>query len=85
MVVSELLLRCDEGRRMFDLIPLAFLRPDVHQSSRSTYEEFRELEDVLIEAAVLDRSLALRSLRSPTFSVSGPVQDRSAVNMFFRP
>jgi hypothetical protein len=65
-------------------MPLAFFRPAVHQSSRSTYDEFRELVDVLIDAAVLDRSLSLRSLRSPTFSVSGPVQERSAVNMFVR-
>jgi hypothetical protein len=34
--------------------------------------------------AVLERSRALRSRRSPTFSVSGPVQDRSAENMVTR-
>jgi hypothetical protein len=69
---------------MFDLIPLAFFRPDVHQRSRSAYEESRELVEVLIDAAVLDRSRALRSRRSPIFSVFGPVQERSAVNIVVR-
>jgi hypothetical protein len=66
------------------LIPLAFFRPDDHQSSRSATTELRELVDVLIELAVLERSRALRSRRSPTFSVSGPVQERSAENMVTR-
>lgn len=45
--------------------------------------ELLELLELLTEGAAegLDRSLAILSLRSPTFSVSGSVQDKSAENM----
>lgn len=69
---------------MFDLMPFAFLSPDVHQSSRSPDIELRELVDVVTEPATLERSRALRSRRSPTVSVFGPLQDKSAVNMVCR-
>jgi hypothetical protein len=65
-------------------MPFAFLSPDVHQSSRSPDIELRELVDVVTEPATLERSRALRSRRSPTVSVFGPLQDRSAVNMVCR-
>lgn len=61
-------------------MPFAFLSPDDHQSSRSPDIELRELVDVT-EPATLERSRALRSRRSPTVSVFGPLQDKSAVNM----
>lgn len=67
---------------MFDLMPLAFFRPDVHQRSRSTTTELRPLDEVLMDAVALERSRAFRSLRSPTVSVFGLLQDRSAENMF---
>jgi hypothetical protein len=66
---------------MLDLISLAFFSPEVHHKSRSMTWELRELELVLMELSTLPRSRALRSRRFPTVSVSGPVQDRSAVNM----
>lgn len=46
------------------------------------FTELRELDEVLIEGVALERSRAFRSLRWPTVSVFGPLQDRSAVNMF---
>lgn len=66
---------------MFDLIPLAFLNPEVHQRSLSTTTELRELDDVLMEGDALERSRALRSRRCPTVSVFGVDQERSAENM----
>ena len=66
---------------MFDLMPLAFFNPEVHQRSLSTTIELRELEDVLMEPDALERSRALRSRRCPTVSVFGVDQERSAVNM----
>jgi hypothetical protein len=67
-----------------DLMPLAFFNPEVHHSSRLA--EMEPLEVVEADEVVQDgeteaRSFALRSLRSPTFSVLPSLQDRSAENM----
>lgn len=71
------------GRKIFGLILFAFLRPEAHQSSRSEEMEPLELMDASMDRALVARSRALRSLRSPTFSAEGSAQDRSAVNIFF--
>jgi hypothetical protein len=72
------------GRPFLDgFNPLAFFSPDVHHSSRSSGMELLELIELLSEGAaeVLDLSLAILSLRSPTFSVSGSTQDKLAENI----
>ena len=72
------------GRPFLDgFNPFAFFRPDVHHSSRSSGIELLELIEFLSEGAaeLLDLSLAILSLRSPTFSVSGSTQDKSAENI----
>lgn len=80
-------LRLVPGRPfLFGLMLLAFLRLEVHHSSLSSatdVTEVFELLELLIEGAAegLDRSFAILSLRCPTFSVSGSVQDKSAANM----
>lgn len=74
-------LRLVDGRRIFGFILFAFFNPDVHHSSRSREIELLELFAVLIELPAIERSRAFRSLRSPTFSVVGSVQDKSAENM----
>lgn len=69
---------------MLDLRPLAFRRPEVHHSSRSSaMEEALELLELVIEGVVewSERSFAFRSLRSPTFSTPGSVHERSAENI----
>jgi len=80
---SELLLRPVLGRmpENLGLIAFAFFRPDVHQRSRSAVTEPFELFDVSIDPAGVARWRARRSLRSPTFSVPGSAQVRSAANM----
>jgi hypothetical protein len=81
-------LRLVSGRGFFNgRMFFAFFRPDVHQSSRSSGTEVVELLPLLTEGAADDNdrsfsfSLAMRCFRSPTFSVSGSVQDKSAENM----
>jgi hypothetical protein len=66
---------------------LAFLRLDVHHISRSSTTELiepLELLELLIEGSAdgVNRSRAILSLRSPTFSAPSPsVHDKSAANM----
>lgn len=78
-------LRLVEGRFFFcDLSVFAFRKPEVHQSSRSSAMELAfELLELIMEGVAewIDRSFAIRSLRSPTFSAPGSVQDRSAENI----
>jgi hypothetical protein len=72
------------GRPFLDgFNPLAFFRPEVHHSSRSSMMELLELSELLSEGApeLLDLSLAILCLLSPTFSESGSTQDRSAENI----
>ena len=67
-----------------DLMPLAFFSPEVHHSSRLAEMEPLEVveaEEALHERDSEARSLALRSRRSPIFSVLPSLQDRSAENM----
>jgi hypothetical protein len=82
------LLRLVSGRVcLVGLMLRAFLRLEVHHNSRSSGMELFELLELLMdgEAEDVDRSFsfsrAILSFRSPTFSVSGSVQDRSAENM----
>lgn len=66
---------------------LAFLRLAVHHNSRSSGIELFELFELRIDGATegvkrsFSLSLANLSFRSPTFSVSGSVQDKSAENI----
>ena len=88
-------LRLDPGRNVdvfrsgFRLF--AFLKLDVHHSSLSSWAELIEslelLEQLLIDGDVddVERSFAILSFRSPTFSTFGSVQDRSAENMVMTP
>lgn len=71
---------------LYGFNPFAFFSPDVHHSSRSSGIEFLELIEFLSEGAaeVLDLSLAILSLRSPTFSVFGSTQDKLAENILER-
>jgi hypothetical protein len=69
---------------LFGLTVFAFRRLDVHHNCRSSArEDAIELRELVTEgvAECSERSFAMRSLRSPTFSVSGSVQERSAENI----
>jgi len=80
-------LRLVEGRANFAGLRFrAFRMLDAHHNSRSSameLSEARELGELLIDGSAegVERSLAMRSLRSPIFSVPGSVQDKSAENM----
>lgn len=72
-----------DGRNIFGLILFAFLKPADHHNSRSVEIDALELLAVLtvsIDEALVDRSLAFRSLRAPTVSASFS-NGRSVANM----
>ena len=69
---------------LFDLRLFAFWKLDVHHNARSSAtDEAFELLKLLTEGVAewSERSFAIRSLRSPTFSAPASVQDRSAENI----
>jgi hypothetical protein len=80
-------LRPESGRAGLDGLKLfAFLRLEVHHNSLSSgIEPLELLEHTEAAAEEVERSfsfsLAILSFRSPTFSVSGSVQDKSAENI----